>query len=87
MKLDPKCAEAFFGVGWIYVKEEDYGVARQELEEAVRLAPDYAEARYQLARIYLFYGELREAGREYAALKKLDPGLAEKLKAAIDSVQ
>lgn len=55
--------------------------AIEQLEKAVELKPDSAEARDNLARACWVTGSKEEARRELAALKKLNPSLANQLQA------
>jgi tetratricopeptide (TPR) repeat protein len=71
VRLYPKNAESYFGIGVIKMGRRQYDDAQSALEKAVELKPDYTEANWALAQIALWKGDLKEA------LKIIDP-LAEK---------
>jgi S1-C subfamily serine protease len=51
--------------------------------QATRIDPNHAQAHYYLGLAYLRTNRLEEARKEWEVLKKLDAGLAEKLRAAM----
>jgi Tfp pilus assembly protein PilF len=63
LKLDPDHYEARLGLGEIHHRQQQYDLARQELEKAVALQPGRHEARMQLARAYLGLDRPLEARR------------------------
>jgi tetratricopeptide (TPR) repeat protein len=66
-KLQPKSAETHRCTGAIHLGRRDYVQALAALQEAVALNPDYAEAKWALAQIYLWQGKCKDA------LAELDP--------------
>ena len=65
--------EARHGYGLVLALMQSYPRAVAELETAVRLAPDRAPARVDLADVLATLGRLDEARREYLAAIRLDP--------------
>lgn len=73
----PGLAEPYNNLAALSAAAGDYGQARDALEHAVRLRPDYATAHENLGDVYAAL-----AAHEYAVAARLDPareGLAEKL--------
>ncbi|MBM3473549.1 MAG: tetratricopeptide repeat protein [Armatimonadetes bacterium] len=68
-------AKALAQVGAGYARRARYAEAIQRLSKAVELDGDNVATRLLLANCYLVRGERTEAGEEYAAVLKLDPGL------------
>ena len=92
VRLNPDSAEAHRGLGMAYLKlgsceiatnPEMVGSAAAAFEEALRIAPDSVEARYQLGLAYLILYDKKSAIKQYEALRGLDAGVAEELKASI----
>lgn len=54
LELDPRFDMAIFNMGatWIYGKEKDYAKARELMQRALRINPDYKEACYQIGKCY-----------------------------------
>ena len=57
------------------MKEKDTAGAIERFREAVRLAPDYPEAHYQLALALQASGARAEARRQFAEAHRLAPHL------------
>ena len=76
---DPTMAEARYGLGVCYAKMHRYAAAEEELKEAVRLAPEYAEAHHILGLQYINSGNREGALAQYRTLSDLDEKLAEEL--------
>ena len=76
---DPTMAEARYGLGVCYVKMHRNAAAEEELKEAVRLAPEYAEAHHILGLHYINSGNREGALAQYRTLSDLDEKLAEEL--------
>ena len=49
------------------------------LKSAIKLNPNFAEARFGLGMAYSAIGDKQAALKEYRAIKKLDPKLAQQL--------
>jgi hypothetical protein len=77
---DPKLAEAWWGRGLCLVQQGAEEDAQTALDRAVALKPEFADAHYDLGRVYADEGQSGLAAREYGVLKKLSPELARKLK-------
>jgi Tfp pilus assembly protein PilF len=72
-------AKAHVNLGLAYLNLGFLDKAGKSLMEAVRLSPQDAQARYALCVYYAKKGDAEAAAREFQALKKLDPNLAQKL--------
>jgi tetratricopeptide (TPR) repeat protein len=70
-KLQLKSAEPPFIIGAIHFGRRDYPPALTALKAAVAIRPDYAEAKWALAQIYLWQGKHEDA------LAELDPLVAQ----------
>ena len=57
--------------GRVYVAQHKYDLAVQHLEEAVRLRPDYVQARFTLAQAYRELGRKEDAARESREFQRL----------------
>jgi uncharacterized protein HemY len=57
--------------GRVYVAKHEYSKAADYLEQAVKLKPDYAQARFTLAQAYRALGRKEDAARESEAFQKL----------------
>jgi tetratricopeptide (TPR) repeat protein len=71
-RRNPKNAEPYWNIGIIHMGRRRYDDAVPALEKALKLKPDYGTARWALAQIALWKGDLQEA------LAVINP-LAEKL--------
>jgi hypothetical protein len=80
LAADPKLAEAWWGRGLCLVQQGAEEDAQTALDRAVALNPQFADAHYDLGRVYTDEGQSGLAAREYGVLKKLSPDLARKLK-------
>ena len=75
MKADAQAATFAVGVGLKRMKDKDTAGAIERFREAVRLAPDYPEAHYQLALALQASGARTEAQRQFAEAHRLAPHL------------
>ncbi|MBV8830205.1 MAG: tetratricopeptide repeat protein [Acidobacteriaceae bacterium] len=57
--------------GRVYIAQRKYELAVQHLEQAVRLRPDYAAARFSLAQAYRELGRKEDAARESREFQRL----------------
>jgi len=62
-----------FQLGLIYYNQKDFLKARQEFERAVKINPNYSNARYFLGLIYDRQGKKKAALKEFEAIAKLNP--------------
>jgi tetratricopeptide (TPR) repeat protein/tRNA A-37 threonylcarbamoyl transferase component Bud32 len=69
-RVEPKNAKPHYYIGAILLGRRDYGRAREALQEALALKPDYTEAVWAIAQIDLWQGKPEDA------LKALDPVVA-----------
>ena len=84
IELDPKYADAYAGMGFIYMMgesflplftegETDIWQAQSYLEKAIELDPDYAEAWYNRGYSYELLGELSNARKDYQKTLSVRP--------------
>lgn len=86
LERDPNRAEAFAGMGLLYIRNRAYQMAKTALERAVEfgpLEPSLAGARNNLAILYCYFGDYERAADELDAASNLgypvDPSFREKL--------
>ena len=81
MTADPKpsLAEAHFGLAMAYDQLARYPEAIKAYRQAIRIKPNYAEARCGLGIVYSMMGDKDAARQQYEILKTLDKTLAKKL--------
>ncbi|MDV2478746.1 MAG: tetratricopeptide repeat protein [bacterium] len=86
LERDPNRAEAFAGMGLLYIRNRAYQMARTALERAVELGPletSLAGVRNNLAIVYCYFGDFERAADELDAAGNLgfpvDPSFREKL--------
>ncbi len=70
---DPEDAKAHAGLGGIYMLKGSFLLARQELEEAVRLLPSLKEALYNLGLVCMRMEDWPEAERAFTRLLEIAP--------------
>ncbi len=95
LEKDHNCAQAFAGMGILYLRHKSYQMAKTALERAVALGPlnsDIAPARINLAIAYCYLGQFEQAMDEISAARNLgypvDPSFREMLeKQLIDTRQ
>lgn len=85
VRLDPAFVEAWTNLGYAYRKVRDYPRSVEAYQRALRLRPDYAPAHDYLARTYLAMGDRQKALQHHDVLRRLDPGMAERLLRAIQA--
>lgn len=82
----PKDAVALSNLGFIYLSAyRDSAKARQLYENALALNPDYAQAKYNLAGLYVYRRNYKEAKKILTAMLKADPADA-KAKEILNSI-
>jgi tetratricopeptide (TPR) repeat protein/tRNA A-37 threonylcarbamoyl transferase component Bud32 len=80
LELAPKDAEAYRSIGAILFGRRQYPAALNSLQKALVLRPDYPDATWALAQVYLRQGKANEALKELDALvAKLPAGPPETL--------
>jgi predicted Zn-dependent protease len=77
IELEPGQLHAPAHLGDAYLQLGRLEEAREILRRTSGVSSDEPKFKYFLAELYLKLGMREEAGREYAALKQLDPSLAE----------
>jgi len=87
VKNDPNLAEARYGLGVSYAKKRRYHAAEKELEMAVRLVPEYAEAHHILGLIHVNSGNREGALDQVRILMQMDGELAEELNGYIRNME
>jgi tetratricopeptide (TPR) repeat protein len=55
LSLNPQYAEAYNNRAYVYMRQQNYGPALQDLDQALRLRPDYIHALMNRADIHNFY--------------------------------
>ena len=87
LRLRPDFVEANFNLGVAYERLGRHKEAAAAFRRVVAARPDYADARYLLALALIEMKDYASAGQEYDALKKLDPGLADRVGSLLPPVQ
>jgi tetratricopeptide (TPR) repeat protein len=80
IEVDPKNAEAHYGLGLSFSARARQDMAVLSCEEAVRLDPGHAEAHLALGTAYLELQDKELVEREFEILRTINPELAEKLR-------
>ncbi|HWS88773.1 MAG TPA: tetratricopeptide repeat protein [Pyrinomonadaceae bacterium] len=78
--LDP---DDLYLMGNAYLRLEQDAAAVKAFQQAIKVRPDFAQARYNLGVAYFATGNRKGAQGEYQALRRLDPARAQKLQAII----
>jgi len=73
VSLDGASAEARAALGAAYVTQNHDFSAQEQLEQAIKLNPDLADAHYNLGNVFLRYGVLEKAFNAYEKAAQLDP--------------
>jgi superkiller protein 3 len=74
--LDP---DDLYIMGNAYLRLDQDPQAVKAFQQAIKVRPDFPQARYNLGLAYIATGNRRGAQDEYAALKRIDPARAAKL--------
>jgi tetratricopeptide (TPR) repeat protein len=74
---------AYNNMGYSYRKLKQYDKAIELYEKSLAIDPNLAEAHEYIGEAYLELGKITEAKKHLAILEKLDPKLAEELRAEI----
>ncbi|HEX8146650.1 MAG TPA: tetratricopeptide repeat protein [Pyrinomonadaceae bacterium] len=78
--LDP---DDLYLMGNAYLRLEQDPAAVKAFQQAIKVRPDFPQARYNLGVAYFALGNRKGAQDEYNALRRLDPARAAKLQAVI----
>ncbi|HEX8686627.1 MAG TPA: tetratricopeptide repeat protein [Pyrinomonadaceae bacterium] len=78
--LDP---DDLYLMGNAYLRLEQDAAAVKALQQAIKVRPDFPQARYNLGVAYFATGNRKGAQEEYNALRRLDPARAAKLQSII----
>ena len=73
-KLPSSDAVSYDTLGVVYSKANAHRQAAEAFRHAVRLMPEHANYRFNLATSFMYYGELESAEREYEACLAIDQG-------------
>ena len=77
VKANPKQVMAYFNRSLIFVNQNKLADAQKDLEQAVKLAPDFINASYTLAKLYTEVGNLEAGDKLFQKLEsKLDTSSA-----------
>lgn len=77
LQLDPHSAEAYFILGALYQKAEQYGQAAGFFQRAIELRGDYARAYTDLGLVYSELGQYEKAIQCWQHSRSLQPDLTE----------
>jgi Flp pilus assembly protein TadD len=61
IQVNPADPEIFFSSAKAYIKKGDFVLALADLDEALRLKPDFAEARMERGNVYANMGDRKKA--------------------------
>jgi Flp pilus assembly protein TadD len=84
LRLNPKEARAYLGLGRLYAAQDRADDAAAAFKKAIEVKPKLAEAYFNLGMIYAATGRKDAALEQHAALQRLSPDLAQRLKGFID---
>jgi hypothetical protein len=73
VKADPKYDRAWYELGFIHLRQNNWAEAQQAFENVVRLNPDDYEAEGSLGVIYLNKGDLDRAEAHFRAALRINP--------------
>lgn len=78
LRYNQEQAQAYNNLGVIYLeKEQALGKAHDNFQRALKVNPDYTEARYNLARTYRQMKKYPEARKELMTIVAINPNLAD----------
>src|SRR3989344_6913372 len=73
LQIDPKHVEAYFLIGQIEEKRQNWEQAFANYTKVVELSPDHVGARTRLGKIYLFAGNIKNATEMMERILALQP--------------
>lgn len=74
VELDPKSADAYFNLGYVYAMDKDYPKAEEMYRQAVKLAPSYLdEALFNLALVQEKQGKKKQSMESLERAAKINP--------------
>ena len=76
LAVDVASPEAHNTLGSIFLRKQDFIGARAELQEAIRLKPDFAFAHYNLGLAHRALGDGGSARQEFETVLAIDPQFA-----------
>ncbi len=79
MRINPKLAEAWLGLGFAYGKLERYNEAIEAYRHALRINPKDVETWNDIGLTYVLSGNQTAALDAVRELRRLDPAMADKL--------
>jgi tetratricopeptide (TPR) repeat protein len=83
--LDPGYAEAYYGIGYAYLRGTDFEKSLPFFKSATRLQPDYADAYYSMGQAYARLGQADAANEQVKKLATIDAKLSQKLSKEIQT--
>ena len=75
--IEPDNADAYYGLGLVFVALKRYDEAERHLEKSVELDPHFAQAYYQLGLLYVNQNKIDAAIEQFEAILKMYPNDAE----------
>ena len=74
MELDPKSADAYFNLGYVYAVNENYPKAEEMYSQTVKLSPPYLdEALFNLALVQEKQGKNKQSKQSLERAVKINP--------------
>ncbi|MCY4662915.1 MAG: tetratricopeptide repeat protein [Acidobacteria bacterium] len=77
LRRDPEDHESRTGLAVRYMEVGQVALAEEELREAIRMAPDFADAHYNLGSVLQAQGSVRQAIGAYRRAISIDPAYSE----------
>lgn len=77
IELAPESDYGHFSRGWLWAQEKNYTMAVAEYQSALRIRPQFGEARNNLANAYFHLGQWSESIREYKEVLRQHPQWSE----------
>lgn len=78
LRYNQEQAQGYNNLGYIYMEyEKAYGKAHDNFQRALKVNPDYTEARYNLARAFRFMKEYAKSKKELMTIIAINPNLAD----------
>jgi len=85
IQLKPEFLDAHFQMGMACIKLNRYKDALRAFKDVVYREEDHKQAHYQMGFVYVMLKDLDSARREYQAVHRVDPDLAERLRMLISA--
>jgi len=85
VNVEPRFVEAWTNLGYSYRRAGDNQKALEAYRRALDLRPDFKFAHAYVGRLYIAMNNREMAMRHYEILRRLDAGMAEELRKAIEA--